>query len=750
MPCPTCHAPDRVARYGRRDVFAWTLIAALGLLAALAAPCLVGYVYTYDDLGAFHLPMRAFYAEQLSRGEPFDWNPQLFCGFYLTGEGQAGTYHPLHWVLYRLLPLGAAWSCELLAGYAMMLAGTYLLVARLVGRRDAALFGGLAFTFSGFNLLHLVHPNAIAVIAHTPWLLWLVAQVLEGTDRRRVAAAQAGIALLTGSQLLLGHPQFVWFSLLAEAAYAACLLAAKHEAARRSAGKLGRIAIAKLCGVMLGGVQLLPTLDALSHSVRHSVDGSFVDYGSLHPLNLVQLVAPYLFTHRVAGQNTHELGLYVGAVPLVLLAWLFARRREWSAMRGPILATAGLGIFALILALGKYGPFYRFQRLLPVVGRFRFPCRYTLLVGLCVAVLAAVAVGMLARRTQGDRRTSQRGGAPVWGVVAASLAAAIVGLAMRDRACIGPVPGVLAGPLLIGAAAALLGLAARGHRWALAGLVLFAAADLGVYGLSYAAWPHAERLEDYAARAVAPAPQPDGRVACAPDLLDRSGLRAGNEITLAGWRRADGYAALEPAARPVSGQAPLPALRAAGVRWVRRTEANDRIAGLVPHDDAWLQVPRPLPRVRLATPTATRVKATGDDARPPRESSPPIDEPRELPPSPPGTARVLEERPGHFQIRVECPTRQLLVVAERYHAGWRAEVDGRAQPVVRVDGTFLGCVVGPGRQQVVLDFRPESLWWGWATSLAGLLAVCGCAVAGLLPRGGERPGSGDVEKSSRR
>ena len=49
--------------------------------------------------------VRAFFAEQLARGEPFDWMPQLYSGFYLTGEGQGGTYHPWHLLLYRCLPL---------------------------------------------------------------------------------------------------------------------------------------------------------------------------------------------------------------------------------------------------------------------------------------------------------------------------------------------------------------------------------------------------------------------------------------------------------------------------------------------------------------------------------------------------------------------------------------------------------------------------------------------------------------------
>ena len=34
----------------------------------------------------------------LESGDAFDWCPDLFGGFYLTGEGQVGTYHPLHWL----------------------------------------------------------------------------------------------------------------------------------------------------------------------------------------------------------------------------------------------------------------------------------------------------------------------------------------------------------------------------------------------------------------------------------------------------------------------------------------------------------------------------------------------------------------------------------------------------------------------------------------------------------------------------
>jgi len=716
---------DRPTDGGQQDLVTWTLVAALLLLAALAGPGLVGCVWTHDDLGAFHLPLRAFYARQLARGEPFDWMPQLFAGFYLTGEGQAGTYHPLHLVLYRFLPLEAAWACELLAAYPFMLAGTYVFLRRRLGRRDAAMFGSLVFTFSGFNLLHFVHPNAIAVVAHIPWLLWAIDVALVDSGRSRVVAAQTAVALLTGSQLLLGYPQYVWFSLLAEAAYTVFVLVGRIL---RITAPLWRLAIAKVAGVMLGGIQLLPTIDALGHSARRSVDAAFLDSGSLHPLNLVQLVAPYLFSHRVVGQNTHELGLYIGAVPLMLIVWLAIRWRDLGSLRRPALGAAGFGLLALFLAFGKYGQIYRLQRLLPLVGSFRFPCRYVVLLFLCAATVSAIAMAMLA--DERNKKMPWRRLRPLWIAVAVSALAAVVGLSLQGSPVIASAPAVLAGPLLIGSAALLVALSDRGARWAPVGLVLLAAADLGYYGMSYVTYRHVEPFEAYVARAQTPPATPNGRVLADAARSDQSGVRTGNQMTLAGWYRADGYAGLEPA-RQLDWRR-LPALQAAGVRWVKRNETTDAIAGLLPHDEQWLEVPKPLERVRLVA----RAKASSDPARDigqlPLESTALVEEPLELPPARAGSAVVVGEHPGWLHVRVDCPAKQLLVVSESYHPGWQAEVHGRSRPVLRANGDFLGCVVQPGEHEIVLEFRPRSLRNGRIVSCLGLALVLGIAVSPLV------------------
>jgi len=296
------------------------LASAMLLLVVLAWPKFRGHVYVADDLGAFHLPMRAFYGQQLAAGEPFDWCPQLFGGFYLTGEGQVGSYHPLHLIWYRCLPLSIAFDLECWLSYPVMLAGMYVLFRRWRLRWEAALAGATFFTFGGFNLLHFVHPNAIAVVAHLPWQLVLIDCMARGPAGRARRWAFASVALLTGSQLLLGYPQYVLFSLVAEGAFLAAIVLLERPRYRIRLPFLAWLSAISI-GALVGGVQLLPTFGALADSVRKSADENLTAQGSLHPLNVMQLVAPYLFDSRVVGDNTHEFGLYLGAVPLVQCHW---------------------------------------------------------------------------------------------------------------------------------------------------------------------------------------------------------------------------------------------------------------------------------------------------------------------------------------------------------------------------------------------------------------------------------------------
>jgi hypothetical protein len=687
----------------QRRLSGWILLLALASFAALAAPFFLGRVYVADDLGEFHLPLKDFYARQLLAGEPFDWMPTLFGGFYVTGEGQIGAYHPLHWLLYRCLPLGAAFDLEILLSYPLMFAGMYFFLAKWLVRRDAALFGALAFTFCGFNLLHLMHPNAVAIVAHVPWLLLAIEIVLTEPSGPRRATAELAVGLLTASQLLVGYPQYVWFSLLTEASYTAW----RVMALRISAARLGMLALAVALGVAAAGIQLLPTMEALADSTRSESDSAFADAGSLHPLNIVQLVAPYLFRTRVVGQNTHELGFYAGGVPLLLCAWLLSQRQRWGRHAALVRATIVFGGLATLLALGQSGGLYWLQSLVPFANQFRFPCRAIVLVQLAIAVGAATAFAIL-READGedDAAHRRRGNRTLAGLLAASIFLALIGPIVWPEHVAATIL-VWCGPLVIGAGAGLLALAERRRQWAWMALVALTAVDSSVYGLSYSVWNRTAVLQEFVAGIVLPPGKAPVRVA----VEDDGRLRVGDRMLLAGLQRVDGYAGLEPRKRLDYSKAST--LRVAGAHYLfQSTPAGGK------SKSRWVPLDSPAPRVRLVSRTVPFEPSRGVDAADFDTAA--VNEPLALVASAPGTTRVLVDRPGEMVVECQTPARQLLVTTESFHRGWRGWVDERMEPVVRVNGDFLGCVVEARNHRVRLVFQPVSLFWGACLSAGGL------------------------------
>jgi uncharacterized membrane protein YfhO len=94
--------------------------------------------------------------------------------------------------------------------------------------------------------------------------------------------------------------------------------------------------------------------------------------------------------------------------------------------------------------------------------------------------------------------------------------------------------------------------------------------------------------------------------------------------------------------------------------------------------------------------------------------------------------QVLSDRPGSITVETAAAGRQLVVLSERFHAGWRATQDGRERTTTPVYGDYLGCVVDSGGHRVVLTFAPDSARHGLQVTLAGLV-LTGVATMLLLP-----------------
>ena len=203
------------------------------------------------------------------------------------------------------------------------------------------------FSFSGFNMFHFMHSAPMAVLAHLPWLLTANDILLCTTNRRKRTLAQLAVSLLTASQCLLGHPQFLLFSLIAESGFTFIRIDSWANKLR-----LLNLTAAKLLGGIIGAIQLIPLWDYVNASTRSDASLDFRLTFSLHPMNVLQLWSPFAFKERyyaitrVVDGNTHEMGLYMVAVCSISFAWLGIR---WHKMRNKRLVTFLL--FALLFAL---------------------------------------------------------------------------------------------------------------------------------------------------------------------------------------------------------------------------------------------------------------------------------------------------------------------------------------------------------------------------------------------------------------
>jgi hypothetical protein len=750
-PLPTPHSTLTAQRV------AWlaVLLSTAGLLATMAWPMFVGQVYTADDLGWFHLPMRSFYSQQLARSEPFDWCPDLYCGFYLTGEGQVGSYHPLHWLLYRLLPLPLAFDLECWLSYPFMLVGMYLFLRRWKLRPAAAGFGSLVFTFGSFNLLHFIHMNAVAIVAHLPWTLWAIDILLRPADdadsgyepiksHRRLAFG--AIVLLTASQILLGYPQYVFFSLAVESGYVLVVACLGQAYARNAVRGLGVWFAAVIVGALAGAVQLLPTIDSLWHSVRQSSAGAdFATQGSMHVLNLTQLLAPYLFAQRVVGGITHEFGLYMGAVPLALAAWPLINSknaRRFYALKVAALACACL---AVLWMLGSYGPLGWLESRLPIIDKFRLPCRAIVFFQLAVAVLAAIGFADI---VDAGRRQFAENYRLLWALPIASATFTLLAVSIWNP-YLGSAWLIAIGPILMAAAVFLVIRAAQGAKWAIAAIIVCTAIDLGAYGLSDSFFGHNQTLADYVATIDTPPGPPSQRVAL--DIVSgteaapgQKTVRTGDEILLAGWKRVDGYAGLDPAKR-LDYREPA-ALRAAGVKWIAADAATHLINAVSPVEDfdskkasnQWLRLRGSQPRAWLV-PRAMASANPAADIKHISHADQALLDPAEfdafstitshslpIAPQPSDFKKrfsITTDSPGNLAFRTTCPTQQLLVIGESYHSGWQARVDGKSAHVFRADGDFMSVLAPPGEHEIRLFFQPTSLQIGRLASGFGLCLI---------------------------
>jgi hypothetical protein len=78
-------------------------------------------------------------------------------------------------------------------------------------------------------------------------------------------------------------------------------------------------------------------------------------------------------------------------------------------------------------------------------------------------------------------------------------------------------------------------------------------------------------------------------------------------------------------------------------------------------------------------------------------------------------------QPDEFELDAELSSSGLLVISEVYYPGWIATVNGQPAHIYKVDSILRGLLLSPGRNHIVMQYRPMSIHIGAILSAIAFL-----------------------------
>ncbi|HYW10232.1 MAG TPA: YfhO family protein [Longimicrobium sp.] len=728
-----------------------------------------------------------YIAQRFSSGHLPGWVPYVYGGVPLFSN-PGSTFYPVRWLAELVGPTRLFFPILFWIQFGVAGWGMYLLAREIGSRRWVAFLTGLAFQWTGIltSWVYAGHDGRIIVVSLAPLLFYF----LHRGIRTARLAPFAGAAATLSFALLSFQIQNAYYLLLAAGIWSVFRIVA--EGVHRTPKRLAKVAALGIGSVLFAfttaAVDFLPFQDYVGQSPRGMTGGRGYEYSTSYSMPvraIVGLAVPEQVGANIAnqsgeyvfpvyrGENAFRLHTeYLGALVMVLVAlgvYYSRRNRYWQFF-------AGLGFFALTLALGGNTPLYRlYYAALPGLKRFRAPDLAYFVLGMSLIVMAAITLERLAvlREERAARRgTTDTGAGPLLPIVGGVVAFAVVGAMLFGSAAAGMAQGTSGltpsqGWMRFALFAAAVGAALWAWwerristRSATLILAVVTVADLWMIGKKFFGTtpaPEVEYAQDEVTAFLKSQPGPfrfwaiEGQSAWPRykngpmwyGLENAAGehgnqLQRYNELAGAGERTYVDFhnfndprflAAANIRYIVISAQLQAPILREV----FRGQEA-------IVYENT-LALPRAYFAERaVAVREGGALAAMQDSAwNPATTAFVETDGPLTLATAPlQAAAEVTRHEPERVTVKTRASREALMVLSDNWYKDWHAEVDGREVPVLRANHAFRGVVVPAGAHTVEFTFRPAELVTGLYIHIAtmAILALYGLFLLVRMRRGG--------------
>lgn len=280
------------------------------------------------DVISIIIPWKELVINNLVKATPPIWNPYSGAGAPLAANFQSGAFYPYNIIfailtnLFKTHGFLTAWNLYLfLIPFASALF-TYLFLKQKKLDSVSSFLGAVIFSFGGYMIVWLEY----GIIGHVA--LWLPLMFLS-VDKINLGHYKYVIvlSLSVALSILAGYPQVFVYSFFFLISYIILNFQKKL---------ILQILFSIFLGILLSGIQILPSVELLQNSIRGIDEGlGSKNFGYLPPQNIATAFFPDIFGNPATGnfkgtESYNDTAFYLGILPLALslLALMQKKNRE--------------------------------------------------------------------------------------------------------------------------------------------------------------------------------------------------------------------------------------------------------------------------------------------------------------------------------------------------------------------------------------------------------------------------------------